>query len=274
MTTYVNLISVPAERLDRAATARTFAVVGSHDEESVFQYLDTASSRAGIGHITEKLQVASVAIVGLGGTGSYILDLVAKTPVRAIHLFDKDTFGQHNAFRALGAPSIGTLKEASPKARYFQSIYSKMHKHIFAHGNVDESTIHLLKDMSFVFVAVDHGPTRKLIAEKLEEFDVPFIDVGMELDQENNSINGQLRITASTNPYRQEARSRIPMATIDQDELYSNIQVADLNALNATLAVIRWKKSLEFYTDQRREYSAAYVVGRNSLTYLPRENLG
>ena len=78
MTTYVNLISAPAERLDRAATAKTFAVVESHDEESVFQYLDTASSRAGIGHITEKLQIASVAVVGLGGTGSYILDLVAK----------------------------------------------------------------------------------------------------------------------------------------------------------------------------------------------------
>ena len=61
------------------------------------------------------------------------------------------------------------------------------------------------------------------------------------------------------------------MATLDQDELYSNIQVADLNALNATLAVIRWKKLLEFYTDQRGEYSATYIVGRNSLTHLPRE---
>ena len=194
--------------------------------------------------------------------------------MREIHLFDEDPFGQHNAFRAPGAPSIETLKEAPQKAKYFQTIYSEMHKHIFAHDNVDESTIHLLKGMSFVFVAVDHGPTRKLIAEKLEEFDVPFIDVGMELGQENNSINGQLRITSSTNLCRQESRARIPMATINQDDLYSNVQVADLNALNATLAVVRWKKLHEFYTDQRGEYSATYVIGRNGLTYLPRENVG
>jgi hypothetical protein len=37
---------------------------------------------------------------GLGGTGSYILDLVSKTPVNEILLFDSDDFLQHNAFRS------------------------------------------------------------------------------------------------------------------------------------------------------------------------------
>ena len=64
----------------------------------MFKYVDTASSRVGIGAVTEKLKVGPLAIVGLGGTGSYILDLVAKTPVAEIHLFDGDKLGQHNAF--------------------------------------------------------------------------------------------------------------------------------------------------------------------------------
>ena len=33
--------------------------------------------------------------------------------------------------------------------------------------------------MDFVFVCVDSGEAKKLIIEKLEEFDIPFVDVGM-----------------------------------------------------------------------------------------------
>ena len=78
MTTYEGIISGPAQTIEPGATARTFAVVEAKEEDSVFKYIDTASSRAGISAITDKLRVGAVAIVGLGGTGSYILDLVAK----------------------------------------------------------------------------------------------------------------------------------------------------------------------------------------------------
>ena len=48
-----------------------------------------------------KLELGSVAIVGLGGTGSYCTgSLLAKTHVKNIHLFDGDVFEQHCAFRA------------------------------------------------------------------------------------------------------------------------------------------------------------------------------
>ena len=47
-----------------------------------------------------------VVIVGLGGTGGYLLDLLAKTPIEEIHLYDDDIFGTHNAFRAPGAASL------------------------------------------------------------------------------------------------------------------------------------------------------------------------
>jgi hypothetical protein len=39
-----------------------------------------------------------IAIVGVGGSGSYILDQVAKTWVDRIDLFDGDVFENHNAF--------------------------------------------------------------------------------------------------------------------------------------------------------------------------------
>ena len=109
-----------------------------------------------------------------------MLDLVAKTPVKEIHLYDGDTFYQHNAFRSPGAPSGEELGAKQPKATYFKNLYSKMHRGIVDHpvyldaGNVEE-----LRGMDFVFVCLDKGGPKKLIVEKLEEFNVPFTDVGM-----------------------------------------------------------------------------------------------
>lgn len=52
----------------------------------------------------------------------------------------------------------------------------------------------------------------------------------------------------------------------DEDELYrSNIQVADLNALNAALAVIRWKKHIGYYQDTTHESLSAYTLEWNDI---------
>jgi hypothetical protein len=115
MTTYVAIISSPAHSVDPNVTAKTFPVIISKEGESVFYYIDTASSRAGITFINRKLELGRVGIVGLGGTGSYVLDLVAKSPVREICLYDADKFSQHNAFRTPGAPSIEELREEPQK---------------------------------------------------------------------------------------------------------------------------------------------------------------
>jgi hypothetical protein len=41
-------------------------------------------------------------------------------------------------------------------------------------GNVEE-----LRGMDFVFLCVDKGSAKKIIVEKLAEFNVPFVDVGL-----------------------------------------------------------------------------------------------
>ena len=267
MTTYEAIISGQAQAIDPNVTSRTFAVVEARDEDSVFRYVDTASSRAGIGAITQKLEIGAVAIVGLGGTGSYILDLVAKTPVKEIHLFDGDKLGQHNAFRSPGAPSIETLRAAPQKAAYHRDVYHAMRRdNIVAHGYVDELTVDCLRAMDFVFIAVDNGRPRRLMAEKLEEFGVPFIDVGMGIEEVEGSLLGQLRVTLSTDQSREQVRSTLPFSDGDGEDDYSrNIQIADLNALNAALAVIKWKKLLGFYTDLEKEHTSLYQIDGNHL---------
>ena len=69
----------------------------------------------------ERLAGERVAIVGLGGTGSYVLDMVAKTPVRQILLFDDDESLQHNAFRSPGTPTLDELLKAPKKVEYLKA---------------------------------------------------------------------------------------------------------------------------------------------------------
>jgi hypothetical protein len=270
VTTYVAILSGPAQMIDPDVTAKTFPVIETRkeDEETVFHYIDTASSRAEISLVTKKLALGKIAIVGLGGTGSYVLDLVAKTPVREIHLFDGDAFLQHNAFRSPGAPSIDELKAKPQKAAYLKNLYSKMRRGIVDHeGYVNQENIALLGEMDFVFLCLDSGTAKKKIVEKLEELGLPFIDVGMGIDLTDDALGGILRVTTSTMKQRDHVRNLVSFSDSDgHNEYANNIQVADLNALNAALAVIRWKKLYGFYRDLECEHQSAYTIDGNVLT--------
>ena len=168
ITTYIAILSGPAAVIDSNVTARTYQVVEPHDDEAPFAYIDTASARADLNMATKKLAVEKLAIVGLGGTGSYVLDLLAKTPAKQIHLFDGDKFSSHNAFRAPGAASKDDLHKQQFKVDYFKEIYARMHLGIVAHREyVDAANVEQLRGMACVFLCLDSGPAKKLVVEKL-----------------------------------------------------------------------------------------------------------
>jgi hypothetical protein len=214
--------------------------------------------------------------VGLGGTGSYVLDLVAKTRVREIHLFDGDKFSQHNAFRSPGAPSVEQLKQELQKVAHFKDQYSRMHRNIVDHdGYINASNVMQLQGMDFVFLCLDKGEVRSLLVEKLEEFKIPFIDVGMGVECVGDSLLGILRITTSTVEKRDHVRGRkrIPFSDGQGNNEYSrNIQIADLNALGAALAVIKWKKLFGFYRDLENEHHSTYTIDGNTLINEDQDN--
>lgn len=270
MKNYISIISNEAKEIDPNATPCTFEVIVSTEEDSVFRYWDTASGRANIMAATAKLGVRKIAIVGLGGTGSYVLDLVAKTPVREIHLYDGDTFIQHNAFRAPSAASVKTLEDQPAKVTYFAGIYDAMRTGIFPHEEyLTETNINDLAGFDFVFLCVDKGAIRKLVGKFLRQQDIPFVDVGMELSMipEENCLIGTCRATLST-PEKSDHFDRCaPQGADNGNDLYrTNIQVADMNALNAALAVIKWKQLCGFYQDMVKAHHTTYSINSHSLT--------
>lgn len=267
MTTYAQILTSKAQALDPDATARSYPLI-EDDEESVFHYFDTASSRAGLERVREKLKIGPVAIVGAGGTGSYTLDYLAKTPVTEIHLFDGDQLLQHNAFRAPGAPA-GSDFSGQLKVDYLAGIYGRMRRAIVPHGhhiaaeNVDE-----LAGMAFVFLALTDGTAKRLIVEKLEQWQIPFIDCGMGIQEIDGALLGQLRVTTSTPTQRNHVheKRRIPFSDGEaHDDYAQNIQIAELNALNAALAVVKFKKLLGFYHDPEHEHNTIYQLDGNCL---------
>lgn len=263
MSTYATIVSGPAAVLQPGISPRVFRGGDKEDEASVFNYLDTASSRVGIGVLASKLEEEVVAIIGLGGTGGYILDFVAKTPVKQIRLFDGDDFLSHNAFRAPGAPSLEELRDAPKKVDYLKGIYERMHRSIEAHPvEMSADTLGLLDGITFGFLSMDAGEKKRAVVAKLEALGVPFIDVGMGLELTNGSLGGILRVTTSTPTKREHVhQGRISFAGGGGQDVYaSNIQVAELNALNACLAVVKWKKLRGFYRDLEQEHHSTYTT--------------
>lgn len=266
MTTYANIVAGPAAVLCPGVTARTFRDP-EPEEDSVFNYVETASGRVEIGALTDKLTTERVAIIGLGGTGGYILDFVSKTPVAEIRIFDGDDFLTHNAFRAPGAPSLDDLRKGMKKVDYLTSIYGRMHRNIVPHdASLGPANLHLLDGITFAFLSLDPGDSKRAVIGKLEGIGASFIDVGMGLELDDGSLGGILRVTTSTPQKRDHIAQRISLAPVDENDIYrSNIQVADLNALNAVLAVGKWKKLRGFYRDLEREHHSTYTTDGNLL---------
>lgn len=266
ITRYINIIVSQAQVLDDEVTAQTFRVIESEDEESVFKYPDTNTTKALINPITAKLKGQKIAIIGLGGTGSYILDLVAKTPVSEIHLFDGDRFFQHNAFRAPGAASKSEFYNRIMKVDYWHRIYSNMHKYIYPHAYyINQDNLSELASMTFIFIAMDPTPIKKELMSYLMEQGIPFVDTGIGLQDIDGALKGQVKLTTVTKEKGDHVAQRISTAE-DNGNLYDkNIQIADLNALNAAFAVIKWKKLCGFFKDHDREFFSSYVVYTNEI---------
>lgn len=269
MTHYIDILVAQARAIQPKADARSGRVIESQAEDCIFCYPDTASVRAGIVAISQKLEMPRIGIVGLGGTGSYILDQVVKTPVKEIHLFDGDAFKPHNAFRSPGATSIETLQKRLNKADHFSEMYGMMRRGIVSHPcYISESNVQELADFDFVFVSVDDGASRKLICDYLHNNGMPFIDVGLglEKDEGTNSLFGLCRVTMGTSKKHDHLAPRLPTEDDKADALYrSNIQVADMNAINAILAVIKWKQYFGFYLDHESAHNVSFSAAMLSM---------
>lgn len=274
LTHYIRKLQSYVNVIDKTASAASEGSISIRQNRSVFYYPNTAIARAGLDAYEDKLKLSKVTIIGLGGTGSYILDALAKTPVKEIHLYDDDIIEPAAVYRMPGALTIEEAYQEKRKTDYYSDVYSQMRIGIESHPvRVDKDNLIELNDSKFVFIAIDNGPSRGLIANHLAEIGIPFIDVGMGVDKVSEDVKllARLRVTAIDSKTKSLV-NMLPISDDQEDEVYNNIQVSELNALNAMLAIITYKQKIGFYSEENTVNVIRYVLSWQKLIHTSSED--
>ena len=235
---------------------------------SPFNIPNTFEARAAIGPVQNRIRGQSIAIIGLGGTGAYVLDLVAKTPVKEIHLLDLDEVEWHTFMRAPGAPTTNEIesqrKNPFIKVAYYHSKYASLREGIFIHAvRVDNSSMFTeflsAHPVDFAFVCIDQkkdsdSPRQDVVYAALSETKVPFIDSGVSITLEDSTVAGA--VTTSFYAAGSEAwKEAIPNARVEGNVPgYRNVQLPEVNALAASLAVMEWRRRTEQYVSESTSF--------------------
>lgn len=232
--------------------------------ERPFKIPPTFEARAGVRPVQDRVRYQRIAIMGLGGTGAHLLDLMVKTPVPEIHLLDADEFEWHNFMRAPGAPSGAEIEaqRADPlsKVDYYHAKYAPLREGVVAHKlRVDgvETLTRFLDHhpVDFAFVCIDQrkdcdSPRQDAVYEALSQKNVPFIDSGTSLTLNGGRIGGSV----TTGSYAAGCRSwqvGVPNARVRGDVPgYRNVQLPEVNALAASLAVMEWRRRTGQYVSE------------------------
>ena len=248
-------------------TARVAGEVGREEREQVERVFDfeiAGEDSRDMRVWRDRARGQRIGIVGLGGVGLWILDLMSKTDVSEIVIWDGDEIEGRNLVRAPGWAGQDAI--GKNKAQFFGEHYQRMRKGITIYPEYwqPDEPADVLGDLEFVFVAVDKTETRTALCEKLEQTGVPFIDVGMGIELRQGRVGGSCQVFFSgEDPGRW--RIGIPTAEGEGEEEYYELQLADLGALNAILAVGTWRRHIGQYEGEAKDWLIRYWIENNDL---------
>ena len=253
-----------AKQIVGAMSAAGYSETTSLAVRGPFKIPNTFEARAALGPVQDRIRDQRIAIIGLGGTGAYVLDLVAKTPVKEIHLLDPDDVNWHNFMRAPGAPTAEEIESRKKgrlgKVDYYFSKYASLREGIHPHAFRVESPSMFSEFLSahpidYAFVCIDQltdgdSSRQDAVYCSLSEAGVPFIDSGVSITLEDQTVRGA--VTTSAYAAGSEAwKDAIPNARVEGNVPgYRNVQLPEVNALAASLAVMEWRRRTEQYVSE------------------------
>jgi hypothetical protein len=255
--TYLDAITAPALAAYPEATPLRGIAIKAAAQGSPLRFPDTMSARYHMNDISSLLRGKKVAIIGLGGTGSYILDVIVRTHLERIALFDDDKVHVHTIFRIPGfiPNAIGGLKVEALARQYGQ-----WHAGIEpVPERITPENIDRLGEFDFVFVSVDDGPSRLHIIDWLSTKGIPYVDCGMGLHRSPIGLSGVVRITGTDRKAFEKNvnTAYLPTENVKDDEYRRQVQITELNMLNAALAVVRFKQHFGLF--DRLDDATSYI---------------
>ena len=245
-----------------------------------FHIPNTFEARAAIAPVQDRIRGQRIAIIGLGGTGAYLLDLIAKTPVSEIHLLDADCVDWHTLKRAPGAPTTEEIELVRAgsllKVDYYHSKYASFRDGIHPHAvRVDSTSMfaEFLLDhpIDYAFVCIDQltdgdSPRQDVVYCALSEAAVPFIDSGVSITLEDRAVRGA--VTTSAYDAGSDAWDAIPNAKLDGGAPgYRNVQLPEVNAAAATFAVMEWRRRTGQYVSETPSFYQKFRLEKGRTFY-------
>ncbi len=194
-----------------------------------------------------------VALVGVGGTGSIIAELLARLGVRDFTIVDPDHIEQSNVSRMFGShlKDVDSLKVKVVRSHLLKLGAEKVSP--VADSAIRQGVLAQLRDRDIVFSCVDNDRSRAILSRFAYQYVIPVIDVGIRLDGRSGQIKAAagrvsvigpgmvcLRCSHHVNPDRIRAESLPPT---ERQELAREGYIMGIDdpaaavvSLNATIA--------------------------------------
>ena len=280
-----DLVHRYAKQIVGAVSAAGYSETAFLTIANPFKIPNTFEARAAIGPVQDRIRGQSVAIIGMGGTGSFVLDLVVKTPVKEIHLLDSDDVEWHTFERAPGAPTTEEIELVRNgnlrKVDYYHSKYASFREGIHPHAvRVDNPSMfrELMSahPIDYAFVCIDQltdgdSSRQDVVYAALAEAAIPFIDSGISITLEDQSVRGAI----TTSAYEAGSgawKDAIPNGrAVGNIPGYRNVQLPEVNALAAALAVMEWRRQTEQYVSKSVSFLHKFRLEKPSIVIPPEE---
>jgi hypothetical protein len=172
-------------------------------EGAVISALFDRQTRA-IGDIgMSRIRALRVAVVGVGGTGSAVIEQLVRLGVQDVTIVDPDVLEPSNLSRVWGAlPADADMQRAKVDiaADHARAIAPGIRVQALQDSIVRQSVLIGLRDRDLLFGCTDNHWSRAVLNRFAHQYLVPLIDMGVRLDARNGAVTaaaGQVTIAGA-----------------------------------------------------------------------------
>lgn len=164
-----------------------------------------------------KIEATKVAIVGLSGTGSHVVQQLAYLGVRDFVIIDPEVIEQRNLNRIIGATKSDVDELKTKVASRVIHVIQPNAKIVARAAPVASYAINDLRDRDIIIGCVDHDAARLVLLEASCQYSIPYLDIATEIHKDGQP-GGHVIFTGI------EKGCLMCRDELDQDELRASVE--------------------------------------------------